>query len=68
MKILSTLSGLIIDDRRLAGILIVFLIFSWGSSYFLHQRLLAGGLIGASLLLSLWFSVLHQLQLKLKGK
>ena len=64
MKILSTLSGLIIDDRRLAGILILFLILAWASSYFLHQKLLAAGLIGAGLLLSLWFSVTHQLKSK----
>lgn len=65
MKVLSALWGLIVDDVRLASILIVSLLISWGVSL-AHQQVLAAIVIWAGLLISLWVSIEHQLRLKLK--
>jgi hypothetical protein len=67
MKVLSTLWGLIIDDGRLASTLIGCLIISWGSSL-AGQPLIGAFIIWAGLLVSLWFSINHQVQLKLSKK
>jgi hypothetical protein len=64
MKVLSTLWGLIVDDGRLVTILLFCLIISWGLSYG-QQPLIGAFMIWAGLLLSLWVSIRHQLQLKL---
>ncbi|MFY4776176.1 hypothetical protein [Metabacillus sp. RGM 3146] len=64
MKVLSTLWGLIVDDGRLASILIGCLVISCLLSLF-GQSLIAAFVIWAGLLISLWVSIQHQLQLKL---
>jgi hypothetical protein len=65
MKVLSTLWGLLVDDGRLASILILSIVLAWGLSQF-EQPLLAAILIWAGLIVSLAVSIEHQLKLKIK--
>ncbi|MCM2534181.1 hypothetical protein NDK43_19710 [Neobacillus pocheonensis] len=67
MKVLSTLWGLIVDDGRLASILLFFLIISWSLSM-AGQPFIGAIMIWAGLLISLWVSINHQLQLKISKK
>lgn len=64
MKILSTLWGLIVDDGRLVSILMIFLLLSWGLSM-AGQSMIAPFIIWAGLIISLFVSIHHQIQLKL---
>jgi hypothetical protein len=64
MKVLTTLWGLIVDDGRLASILLISLVISWGLSL-VGQPLIGAFMIWAGLLISLWISINHQLHLKL---
>jgi hypothetical protein len=65
MKVLSTLWGLIVDDGRLASILLLSIILAWGLSQF-GQPILAAIAMMAGLVVSLAVSIEHQLNLKLK--
>jgi hypothetical protein len=65
MKVLSALWGLLVDDGRLASILMLSIILAWGLSQF-GQPILAAIVIMAGLVVSLAVSIEHQLNLKLK--
>jgi hypothetical protein len=65
MKVLSTLWGLLVDDGRLATILMISILIAWGLAQF-GQPLLAAIVIMAGLVVSLAVSIEHQLNLKLK--
>lgn len=67
MKVIKVIWGLLVDDGRLATTLIVALIIAFGLSK-ANQPLLAGIIIWLGLIVSLWYSIEHQLQLKLKSK
>lgn len=63
MKVLATLWGLIVDDGRLAYTLGLFIIIGATLSYF-QQPWIAAIVIWLGLLVSLWVSVIHQLNKK----
>ncbi|SEB86067.1 hypothetical protein [Paenibacillus sp. GP183] len=65
MKILSTLWGLLVDDGRLASILLLSIVIGWGLSQ-MQKPFLAAIVIWAGLIVSLAVSIEHQLNLKLK--
>jgi hypothetical protein len=67
MKILSKLWGLIVDDTRLVSILLIFLLISWGVTM-AGQSFIAAFLIWAGLIISLFVSIKHQIQLKISKK
>ncbi len=66
MKVLHTLWGLLVDDRRLASILMIALLLSAISSLVLREFFLGAVLIWGGLIVSLVVSVEHQLKLKMK--
>lgn len=65
VKVLQVLWGLLVDDIRLASILILALMLSV-SAVVVHRVHLAAYIIWIGLLVSLWVSVEHQLKQKLK--
>jgi hypothetical protein len=65
LKILSTLWGLLVDDGRLASILLLSIVIGWCLSRF-QQPFLAAIVIWAGLIVSLAVSIEYQLNLKLK--
>jgi hypothetical protein len=65
MKVLTTIWGLLVDDGRLASILMLSIILAWGLSQF-GQPTLAAIAICAGLVVSLAVSIEHQLNIKLK--
>lgn len=67
MKVIRKLWGLLVDDGRLASILMIALILASGVSFLLHHRTIAAGLIWLGLIVSLVVSVEHQLKAKLKS-
>lgn len=66
MKVLSTLWGLLVDDGRLASILVLAIIIGSIVSKVLHQPLPGAIVIWAGLLVALFVSIEHQLSLKSK--
>ncbi|KYP81303.1 hypothetical protein AYW79_01120 [Ferroacidibacillus organovorans] len=66
MRVLQTLWGLLVDDRRLASILMIALLLSAISSLVLREFFLGAVLIWGGLIVSLVVSVEHQLKLKMK--
>ncbi|WP_155837174.1 hypothetical protein [Aneurinibacillus terranovensis] len=64
MKVLSTLWGLLVDDGRLAFILLLSLLIAGGLSL-AHQSFMAAIVIWLGLMVSLWVSIMYQLQSKL---
>lgn len=65
MNVLKTLWGLLVDDGRLASILVVGILLA-AISAVLHHHTIAAGILWLSLMVSLWVSVSHQLRLKTK--
>jgi hypothetical protein len=65
MGVLKVIWGLLVDDAHLATILAVSLVISFGVSR-MHHPTAAALVIWLGLIVSLWISVEHQLQLKLK--
>lgn len=63
MGVFKTLWGLLVDDRRLASIIVVSLIVAFGVSR-AGLALMAALVIWLGLIVSLWVSVDHQLQIK----
>lgn len=68
MKILRTLWGLLVDDGRLAWTLLIFLALATIVSRVIHLPFIGALLIWLGLIISIVFSVEHQLRLKLKSK
>ncbi|MCY0887468.1 MAG: hypothetical protein OWQ59_03330 [Alicyclobacillaceae bacterium] len=68
MKVLSTLWGLLVDDGRLASTLLVFLAVAAFVSRVAHLQFLGALAIWLGLIVSIAFSVEHQLRLKAKVK
>lgn len=68
MKMLSTLWGLLVDDGRLAWTLLTFLIVAAICSRVVNLPFLASLIIWLGLIVSVVFSVEHQLRLKMKAK
>lgn len=66
MKVLSTLWGLLVDDRRLASILILAIVISVIVSNTFGQPLLGALILWAGLIVSLFVSIEHQLRIKSK--
>jgi hypothetical protein len=66
VKVLSTLWGLLVDDRRLASILILAIVISTIVSNTFGQPLLGALILWAGLIVSLFVSIEHQLRLKSK--
>jgi hypothetical protein len=66
VKVLSTLWGLLVDDRRLASILILAIVISVIVSNTFGQPLLGALILWAGLIVSLFVSIEHQLRLKSK--
>jgi len=66
MKVLSTLWGLLVDDGRLASILVIAIIISAVLTNALSLPLSGAIVLWAGLLVSLFFSIEHQLRLKSK--
>jgi len=64
MKVLKVAWGLLVDDGRLASLLVIALIVAAIVSRVLHSGLLAAVIIMLGLVVSIWVSVEHQLQLK----
>jgi len=67
MKVLRTLWGLLVDDGRLASILLVALIVAAIVSS-AHFHLLGAAVIWLGLIVALWVSVAHQWRLKRNKK
>lgn len=67
MKVLKKLWGLLVDDGRLASILVISLIVAYIVSR-LGQHTIGAIVIWVGLIVSLWVAVGHQLRLKVKGK
>lgn len=65
MKVLKVLWGLLVDDGRLASILVLSLVVAYFVSI-LGYKMLAGGVIWLGLVVAVVVSVEHQLQLKVK--
>lgn len=65
MKVLKTLWGLLVDDGRLASILVIGLIVAAVLSLGLHVPAIGSVVIWLALIISLVVSVNHQLKLKL---
>ncbi|WDL98565.1 hypothetical protein [Alicyclobacillus sp. ALC3] len=68
MKIVSTLWGLLVDDGRLAWTLLVFLVLAAIVSRVAHLPFIGALVIWLGLIISMVFSVEHQLRLRLKSK
>ncbi|MCL6453958.1 MAG: hypothetical protein K6T78_10155 [Alicyclobacillus sp.] len=66
MKVVKVLWGLLVDDGRLAISLVVGLVIAYILRSAAHLPLVASILIWVSLIFALWFSIEHQLRLKLK--
>lgn len=66
IKVINTLWGLLVDDGRLASILIVALILAGVSSLVGKLTIIGAVLIWLGLILSLIISIEHQLKLKTK--
>jgi hypothetical protein len=66
VKVLSTLWGLLVDDRRLASILILAIVISVIVSNTFGQPLLGALILWAGLIVSLFVSIEHQLRIKSK--
>ncbi|MFC5452452.1 hypothetical protein [Paenibacillus aestuarii] len=66
MKVLSTLWGLLVDDGRLASILVIAIIISAVLTNALNLPLAGAVVLWAGLLVSLFYSIEHQLRLKSK--
>lgn len=65
MRVLKVLWGLLVDDGRLASILVVSLIVAFVVAL-AGLKLIAAVVIWLGLIISVWVSVEHQLKLKLK--
>ena len=65
MHILKTIWGLLVDDIRLASILVISLVIGCVVSL-VHDSQLGAYVIWAGLIVSLWISIEHQLKLKLR--
>lgn len=67
MKAFKVLLGLLVDDGRLASILMISLVVAYAVSTIGHApaKLAAAGIIWLGLILSLWISVRHELRSKL---
>lgn len=68
MKVLSTLWGLLVDDGRLAWTLLIFLAVAAILSRVAHLSFVGSLMIWLGLIVSVVFSVEHQLRLKTKAK
>ena len=68
MKVLSILWGLLVDDGRLAWTLLVFLAVAGVISRVAHLPFVGSLMIWLGLIVSIIFSVEHQLSLKTKVK
>lgn len=68
MKVLSTLWGLLVDDGRLAWTLLIFLAVAAILSRVAHLPFVGSLMIWLGLIVSVVFSVEHQLRLKTKAK
>lgn len=68
MKALRTLWGLLVDDGRLASIIVVAVILSAGASLIGHFTRLGAIILWLGLIISLVISVEHQLNVKMKAK
>jgi len=66
MKVFSTLWGLLVDDGRLAWILLVALILAAIASLLAHLASAGAVLIWLGLIVSLIISVEHQLRIRTK--
>lgn len=66
MKVLQTLWGLLIDDGRLASVLLIALILAGIASLLEKWTVIGAVLIWLGLIFSLIVSVEHQLRLKVK--
>lgn len=64
MKALKVLWGLLVDDARLASILLISLVVAFIVSL-MGMKLLGAIIIWVGLVVSVWASVEHQLKLKL---
>lgn len=67
MKVLKKLWGLLVDDGRLATILVVALVVAYIISAS-GQHLIGAIVIWLGLIIALWVSVDHQLRLKVKKR
>jgi len=67
VKVLKKLWGLLVDDGRLATILVVALVVAYVISAS-GQHLIGAIVIWLGLIIALWVSVDHQLRLKVKKR
>ncbi|MBP1967109.1 hypothetical protein [Paenibacillus aceris] len=66
MKIISTLWGLLVDDGRLASILVLAIVVSAVVTNLFQLQLVGAIVIWAGIVVSLFVSIQHQLSLKMR--